>query len=143
MHMQGEPATMQQAPAYDDVAADVAAFLARRLDVLRARGVADERVALDPGYGFGKTVAHNLELLRRQPQLLALGRPLVVGLSRKSCLGTVTGRPVDQRLVPSVAAALAAVQLGARVVRVHDVAATVDALKVWQAAGLVGIDSQR
>ncbi|WP_157266879.1 dihydropteroate synthase [Azohydromonas aeria] len=138
MHMQGEPATMQLAPSYADVAADVAAFLAQRLDVLRAHGVADDRVALDPGYGFGKTVTHNLELLRRQPELLALGRPLLVGLSRKSCLGTVTGRPVDQRLVPSVAAALAAVQLGARVVRVHDVAATVDALKVWQAAGLVG-----
>ncbi|WP_066341685.1 dihydropteroate synthase [Azohydromonas lata] len=136
MHMQGEPATMQVAPAYDDVAGEVLAFLAQRLDALRARGVADERVVLDPGYGFGKTVAHNLELLRRQRELLALGLPLLVGLSRKSCLGTVTGRPVDQRLVPSVAAALAAVSLGARVVRVHDVAATVDALKVWQAAGL-------
>ncbi|MDZ5458982.1 dihydropteroate synthase [Azohydromonas lata] len=136
MHMQGEPATMQVAPAYDDVAGEVLAFLAQRLDALRARGVADERVVLDPGYGFGKTVAHNLELLRRQRELLALGLPLLAGLSRKSCLGTVTGRPVDQRLVPSVAAALAAVSLGARVVRVHDVAATVDALKVWQAAGL-------
>ena len=136
MHMQGEPATMQVAPAYDDIAREVATFLAQRLDALRARGVADERVVLDPGYGFGKTVAHNLELLRRQRELLALGLPLLVGLSRKSCLGTVTGRHVDQRLVPSVAAALAAVSLGARVVRVHDVAATVDALKVWQAAGL-------
>lgn len=136
MHMQGEPATMQVAPAYDDVAGEVASFLAQRLDALRVRGVADERVVLDPGYGFGKTVAHNLELLRRQRELLALGLPLLIGLSRKSCLGTVTGRPVDQRLVPSVAAALAAVSLGARVVRVHDVAATVDALKVWQAAGL-------
>jgi dihydropteroate synthase len=136
MHMQGEPATMQVAPAYDDVAAEVWAFLAQRLADLRARGVAEERVALDPGYGFGKTVAHNLDLLRRQRELLALGRPLLVGLSRKSCLGTVTGRPVDQRLVSSVAAALAAVALGARVVRVHDVAATVDAFKVWQAAGL-------
>lgn len=137
MHMQGEPATMQVAPAYDDVAAEVGAFLEERLTVLRAQGVADERIVLDPGYGFGKTVAHNLDLLRRQRELLALGRPLLVGLSRKSCLGTVTGRPVNQRLVPSVAAALAAVAHGAHVVRVHDVAATVDALKVWQAAGLV------
>jgi dihydropteroate synthase len=138
MHMQGEPATMQLAPAYGDVAAEVSRFLAEQLTRLRAHGVADERVVLDPGYGFGKTVAHNLELLRRQRELLALGRPLLVGLSRKSCLGTVTGKPVDQRLVPSVAAALAAVALGARVVRVHDVAATVDGLKVWQAAGLAG-----
>jgi dihydropteroate synthase len=138
MHMQGEPATMQLAPTYGDVAAEVSRFLADQLTRLRAHGVADERVVLDPGYGFGKTVAHNLELLRQQRELLALGRPLLVGLSRKSCLGTVTGRPVDQRLVPSVAAALAAVALGARVVRVHDVAATVDGLKVWQAAGLAG-----
>jgi dihydropteroate synthase len=136
MHMQGEPATMQLAPAYEDVAVEVGAFLAAHMERLRARGVTDERIVLDPGYGFGKTVAHNLDLLRRQRELLGLGRPLLVGLSRKSCLGTVTGRPVDQRLVPSVAAALAAVVQGARVVRVHDVAATVDALKVWQAAGL-------
>jgi dihydropteroate synthase len=136
MHMQGEPATMQLAPAYEDVAVEVGAFLAAHMERLRARGVTDERIVLDPGYGFGKTVAHNLDLLRRQRELLGLGRPLLVGLSRKSCLGTVTGRPVDQRLVPSVAAALAAVAQGARVVRVHDVAATVDALKVWQAAGL-------
>jgi dihydropteroate synthase len=136
MHMQGEPATMQLAPAYADVAAEVGAFLSTHMERLCARGVADERIVLDPGYGFGKTVAHNLDLLRRQRELLSLGRPLLVGLSRKSCLGTVTGRPVDQRLVPSVAAALAAVVQGARVVRVHDVAATVDALKVWQAAGL-------
>jgi dihydropteroate synthase len=136
MHMQGQPATMQLAPVYEDVAAEVGAFLAAHMERLRARGVVDERIVLDPGYGFGKTVAHNLDLLRRQRELLSLGRPLLVGLSRKSCLGTVTGRPVDQRLVPSVAAALAAVAQGARVVRVHDVAATVDALKVWQAAGL-------
>jgi dihydropteroate synthase len=138
MHMQGEPATMQLAPTYDDVAGEVSAFLGTRLAELRAHGVADERIVLDPGYGFGKTVAHNLDLLRRQRELLALGRPLLVGLSRKSCLGTVTGRPVNQRLIPSVAAALAAVAQGARVVRVHDVAATADALKVWQAAGLLG-----
>ncbi|NML15403.1 dihydropteroate synthase [Azohydromonas caseinilytica] len=141
MHMQGEPATMQVAPVYGDVAAEVGAFLAERLTALRAHGVADERVVLDPGYGFGKTVAHNLELLQRQRELLVLGRPLLVGLSRKSCLGTVTGRPVDQRLVPSVAAVLAAVTQGARVVRVHDVAATVDAMRVWQAAGLAGSNS--
>ena len=138
MHMQGEPATMQVAPAYGDVVAEVGAFLAGRLALLRAHGVAEERVVLDPGYGFGKTVAHNLELLQRQRELLTVGRPLLVGLSRKSCLGTVTGRPVDQRLVPSVAAALAAVVQGARVVRVHDVAETVDAMRVWQGAGLTG-----
>ena len=98
--------------------------------------MAEERVVYDPGIGFGKTIAHNLELLRRQPELLALGRPLLVGWSRKSTLASITGREMSERLVPSVAAALAAVEQGASVVRVHDVAATVDALKVWRAAGL-------
>jgi dihydropteroate synthase len=98
--------------------------------------VADERIVLDPGIGFGKSVAHNLDLLRRQSELLALGRPLLVGWSRKSTLGVLTGRDVSQRQAASVAAALAALQSGARIVRVHDVAATVDALKVWAAAGL-------
>jgi dihydropteroate synthase len=93
-------------------------------------------VVLDPGIGFAKTVEHNLALLRRQPELLALGYPVLVGWSRKSTLGALTGRPVQERLPASVAAALAAVQRGARIVRVHDVAATVDALKVWEAAGL-------
>lgn len=138
MHMRGDPATMQQRPAYDDVLAEVGEFLRERLATLDARGVAAERIVLDPGIGFGKSVEHNLTLLRRQRELLALGRPLLVGWSRKSTLGAITARPVGERLAASVAAALAAVQLGARVVRVHDVAATVDALKVWDGAGLVG-----
>ncbi len=138
MHMRGDPATMQQRPAYDDVVAEVSDFLRERLEALQARGIAGERIVLDPGIGFGKSVAHNLELLRRQRELLALGRPLLLGWSRKSTLGAVTGKPVEQRLAASVAAALAAVQQGARIVRVHDVAATRDALEVWGAAGLGG-----
>ena len=138
MHMRGTPATMQLKPEYDDVVAEVSAFLRSRCDALRARGVADERIVLDPGIGFGKSAQHNIELLRRQAELLALGRPLLLGWSRKSILGAITGRrAATERLVASVAAALAAVQHGARIVRVHDVAATVDALKVWHAAGLV------
>ena len=136
MHMRGDPATMQQRPHYDDVLREVGEFLDERLRACRNRGVADERIVLDPGIGFGKSVAHNLDLLRRQSELLALGRPLLVGWSRKSTLGALTGRDVSQRQAASVAAALAALQSGARIVRVHDVAATVDALKVWAAAGL-------
>ena len=134
MHMRGDPLTMQQLPRYDDVLAEVSTFLDQRLRACLARGVATERIVLDPGIGFGKSVAHNLELLRRQRELLELRRPLLVGWSRKSTLGTITGRDVSQRLAASVAAALAAVQAGASVVRVHDVAASVDALKVWAAA---------
>ena len=138
MHMRGDPATMQQRPHYDDVLVEVTEFLAERLSATRARGIADDRVVLDPGIGFGKSVAHNLDLLRRQRELTALGLPLLVGWSRKSTLGAITGREApNERVAASVAAALAAVQSGARIVRVHDVAATVDALKVWQAAGLV------
>ena len=135
MHMRGEPATMQAAPSYGDVVADVASFLSQRLLAATAAGVKSVRVILDPGIGFGKTPAHNWALMQRQSELLSLGRPILVGWSRKSTLGVLTGRPVEQRLPASVAAALCAVQRGARVVRVHDVAATVDALKVWQAAG--------
>jgi dihydropteroate synthase len=133
MHMQGEPRSMQAAPCYDDVLAEVAAYLLERLDAARSCGIAPDRIVLDPGIGFGKTPGQNLELLRRQAELSALGRPLLVGWSRKSTLGTLTGRPVGQRLAASLAAALAAVTRGARVLRVHDVAATVDALRVWQA----------
>ncbi|MED5621774.1 dihydropteroate synthase [Ideonella sp. BN130291] len=136
MHMRGEPGTMQGDPAYADVVGEVGRFLAERAAELRRQGIAAERITLDPGVGFGKTVQHNLELLQRQHELLALGYPLLVGWSRKSTLGALTGRPVAERLAGSVAAALAAVQRGARIVRVHDVAATVDALKIWQAAGL-------
>jgi len=134
MHMQGEPRAMQLKPSYRDVVAEVAAFLAERDAALQRRGVAAERIVVDPGIGFGKTPAHNLDLLRRQRELLAVGRPLLVGWSRKSTLGEVTGRPVDERVPASVAAALLAVDRGARIVRVHDVAATVDALAVWKAA---------
>lgn len=140
MHMRGTPEAMQQRPQYDDVVEEVAAFLLERADALRACGIADDRVAFDPGIGFGKSVVHNIELLRRQRELLAaLGsdRALLLGWSRKSTLGAITGRDVGQRQAASIAAALAAVQSGARIVRVHDVAATVDALKVWQAAGLL------
>ncbi len=133
MHMQGEPRTMQLAPHYDDVVREVGDFLRARRDALLAAGVARERIALDPGFGFGKTVAHNFALLARLHELTALGQPVLVGLSRKSMLGHATGRGVGERLHASVAAALLAVQRGARIVRVHDVAATRDALAVWQA----------
>ena len=136
MHMRGTPESMQHRPQYADVVDEVAAFLREREAALLERGIEPERIAFDPGIGFGKTVAHNTELLRRQPELLTLGRPLLVGWSRKSTLGAITGRAVGEREAASIAAALAAVQLGARIVRVHDVAATVDALKVWRAAGL-------
>ena len=137
MHMRGEPRSMQADPAYEDVVAEVGAFLAERAHVLTERGVARQRIVLDPGIGFGKTVAHNFELLRRQRELLGLGHPLLVGWSRKSSLGAVTGRQAGERMAASVAAALAALAAGASVLRVHDVAATVDALKVWRAAGLL------
>ena len=137
MHMKGSPATMQDAPAYDDVLDEVRHFLRARLQALTAAGIGLERITLDPGIGFGKTPAHNLALLRRQRELLTLGRPLLLGWSRKSTLGELTGRPVEQRLAGSLAAALAAVQQGGAVVRVHDVAQTVDALRVWGAAGLL------
>ena len=131
MHMQGEPGTMQSTPQYGDVIADVRGFLLARTAALRACGIAMNRIVLDPGIGFGKTVDHNLTLLRRQHELLEIGAPLLLGWSRKSTLGAVTGRPVHERQAASVAAALLAVQRGASIVRVHDVAATVDALTLW------------
>lgn len=134
MHMQGEPGSMQASAAYADVMAEVAAFLAARRDAALAMGIAADRLVLDPGIGFGKTVEHNLTLLARQAELLALGQPLLVGWSRKATLGIVTGRAVAERVAGSVAAALMAVERGARIVRVHDVAPTIDALKLWQAA---------
>ncbi len=135
MHMRGEPATMQSQAQYGDVVAEVAAFLAQRLATVEAAGISAERVVLDPGIGFAKSPEHNLALLQRQAELCGLlARPLLVGWSRKGTLGLMTGRPVGERLAASVAAALAAVHHGAAIVRVHDVAATVDALKVWQAA---------
>jgi len=134
MHMQGQPQSMQAAPGYVDVVGEVRAFLAGRLAVAVDAGIGAGRIVLDPGIGFGKLPQHNLALLARQDELLALGRPLLVGWSRKSTLGTVTGRAVGERLASSVAAALLAAQRGASVLRVHDVAATVDALAIWQAA---------
>ena len=133
MHMHGTPETMQQRPAYGDVIDEVVEFLRERTAALAGAGVANERVVVDPGIGFGKTVEHNLALLRRQQELLAIGRPLLLGWSRKSTLGAVTGRAVGERGAASLAAVLIGVQRGARIVRVHDVAATVDVLKVWRA----------
>ncbi|HET7863529.1 MAG TPA: dihydropteroate synthase [Burkholderiaceae bacterium] len=137
MHMQGEPKSMQWAPQYGDVVAEVREFLAGRAAALRGDGVAAARIVLDPGIGFGKSVDHNYALMLGQGKLLELGHPLLVGWSRKSALGVVTGRGVTQRQAASLAAALASVQHGARVVRVHDVAATVDVLNVWRKAGFL------
>ena len=133
MHMQGEPRTMQQAPQYDDVVADIMRYLSDRVAACEAGGIARNRLLVDPGFGFGKTKAHNLAVLNGLATFQRLGLPLLVGLSRKSMLGAVTGRTVEERLAASVAAALMAVERGARIVRVHDVAATVDALALWQA----------
>lgn len=134
MHMHGEPTTMQLGPMHGQITGTVRTFLQEQLQALQALGVASERIVLDPGVGFGKTVAQNFELLASQASLLSLGQPLLVGWSRKSSLGAVTGCAVDARLVPSVAAAVLAVERGARVVRVHDVAATVQAIQVWASA---------
>lgn len=137
MHMLGDPRTMQAAPAYadDDVTAEVVAFLQQRCTLLLDAGVKRERLCIDPGFGFGKTVAHNLEMMRCIDQMqTTLGLPLLAGLSRKSVLGAITGKPVERRLGSSVAAALFCVSRGARIVRIHDVAETVDALAVWHSA---------
>ena len=131
MHMQGEPRTMQVDPRYDDVAAEVAAFLEQQLAVAVAAGVREDRVCLDPGIGFGKTVEHNIELIRRLDVLLALGRPVLIGFSRKSSLRRLTGS--DDLLAASVAAALSAFEHGATILRVHDVRAHVDALTIASA----------
>jgi dihydropteroate synthase len=137
MHMQSTPATMQQNPDYGDVVADVIAFLAERADALVAAGIDRKRICVDPGFGFGKTVEHNFALLRATGRIeQELGLPVLAGLSRKSMIGAVTGRPVGQRLAGSLAGVLAAVAHGAKIVRVHDVAETVDALKVWHAANI-------
>ncbi|HEY3179457.1 MAG TPA: dihydropteroate synthase [Casimicrobiaceae bacterium] len=133
MHMQGEPRTMQSAPVYGDVVADVRHFLDERVVACRAAGIVEDRIAVDPGFGFGKTVAHNLRLLRELSAIALLGFPIVAGLSRKSTLGALTGRSADNRIAASIAAALSAVAHGASIIRVHDVGETVDALKVWWA----------
>jgi dihydropteroate synthase len=136
MHMLGEPRTMQDDPRYEDVVSDVKAFLEERLAFAVAEGVPEERVMLDPGIGFGKTLEHNLELLRRLDEIVALGRPVVVGTSRKSFLGRITGREVGERLPGTIATNVLALERGASVFRVHDVAPVRDALAV--AAATVG-----
>ncbi|HET8757765.1 MAG TPA: dihydropteroate synthase [Solirubrobacteraceae bacterium] len=130
MHMLGEPRTMQDDPRYDDVVDDIKAFLVARMEAATAAGIAEERIYLDPGIGFGKTLEHNLELLRRLDELVAIGRPLVVGTSRKTFLGRITGRDVTERVHATVATTVIAFERGAQVFRVHDVAATLDALQV-------------
>ena len=136
MHMRGTPQDMQADPRYDDVVAEVTDFLRAKTEALRGAGVAADRILIDPGFGFGKTVDHNLALLERLEVLAGLGYPVLAGLSRKGMIGRLTGREPIDRLAGSVAAALAAVSRGASVVRVHDVAATVDALKVWRAMSM-------
>lgn len=128
MHMQGNPRTMQENPRYDDVTTEVRDFLAARVRACVAAGIPSGHIVIDPGFGFGKTVAHNLELLARLDEIVALGQPVLVGLSRKSVVGKVTGAAVDERLPGSLAAAVLAVGRGARILRVHDVAETVQAV---------------
>ena len=130
MHMQGDPRTMQAAPTYDDVVGEIIAFLRERIAACTAAGIGRERILLDPGFGFGKTVTHNLELLRALGRFSALECPVLVGLSRKRMLGTFTGKPEKQRVAAGIAAAVVAVMNGARIVRTHDVPETVDALQV-------------
>ncbi|HYD62405.1 MAG TPA: dihydropteroate synthase [Noviherbaspirillum sp.] len=134
MHMQKEPQTMQLSPEYEDVTAEVIRFLHERVDAMDAAGIDRSRLCIDPGFGFGKTLEHNLVLLRNIDRMVEeIGVPVLAGLSRKSMIGAITGRPVEQRLAGSLAGALAAVAYGAGIVRAHDVAETVDALKVWAA----------
>lgn len=140
MHMAGTPATMQDNPSYEDVSREVYEYLARTLDAADRAGIALERICIDPGIGFGKTYEHNVALLRALSRLKTLGRPVLVGLSRKRILGKIVEREIGDRLTASVTSSLAATVLGADVVRVHDVAAMRDALRVWQV--LVGWNSQ-
>jgi len=135
MHMQGEPRSMQKAPRYVDVVSEVRDFLLARAQACMAAGIARNDIWIDPGFGFGKTLQHNLELLRQLPTLVETGFPVLVGISRKSMLGALTGRDVDRRLAASLAAALLALQRGALILRVHDVPETLDVLQIWLAAG--------
>lgn len=132
MHMLGQPKTMQDQPYYDDVVKEVTSFLEARCKVAMTASIPRTQLCIDPGFGFGKTLTHNLQLLRNLRSLCALGYPVIVGMSRKSMLGEMTGKPIAERMPASISAALYAAQQGAHIVRVHDVAATVDALKVWQ-----------
>ncbi len=133
MHMQGTPPTMQEAPTYGEVVAEVRSALLGFVERAQAAGIGSERIAIDPGFGFGKTPAHNLTLMRNLRTFAGLGFPLMVGLSRKSLIGDLTGRPLDKRLAGSVAAALMALEAGARLIRVHAVAETRDAIRIWEA----------
>jgi len=133
MHMQGQPRTMQTEPQYGDVVADIIEYLGERVAACEAQGIERSRLLIDPGFGFGKTLAHNLSLLAGLHAFTALALPILVGISRKSMLGALTGREVDDRMPASVAAAVIAVERGAHIMRVHDVGPTVDALKIWQA----------
>ncbi len=133
MHMQGTPATMQANPSYQDVVIEVYDFLARRIEWAQSHGIPRQQIAIDPGIGFGKTFEHNLEILRNLERFDTLGCPILVGLSRKGFLGSITGKPVSERTAATVAASLDACRRGARIVRVHDVAAMVDAIRVWTA----------
>ncbi|WP_052493921.1 dihydropteroate synthase [Nitrosospira sp. NpAV] len=137
MHMQGDPLSMQTDPRYDDVVAEVKDFLRQRLNAAQAAGISPEKLLIDPGFGFGKTLAHNIELLRHLDHFMELGVPVLVGLSRKSMLGKITGNEVGDRVHASVAAALLARAKGAKILRVHDVKATKDALAVYDAINMV------
>lgn len=136
MHMQGSPQTMQAQPEYLSVVDEVKAFLAVRLSVLQGAGIAKNKILLDPGFGFGKTLEHNLQLLKQLPAFESMGLPVLVGVSRKSMFGELLGRDVDKRLAGSLSAALIAAQGGAKIIRVHDVPETVDVLKLWHAVTL-------
>jgi dihydropteroate synthase len=142
MHMKGEPRNMQKDPQYDDVVSEVLNFLEERAGVLLEAGIARERLVLDLGFGFGKTLDHNLELMRALDRFVATGYPQLIGVSRKTMIGAITGRPTAERVAGSVAAAMMCVELGARIVRVHDVAQTRDALAVWQAVRLPHVGAE-
>jgi dihydropteroate synthase len=133
MHMQRDPLTMQFNPEYQNVVSEVMEFLSERANLLLSKGVEQNRIALDPGFGFGKSLVHNLEMLAKFDRFSELGYPVLAGISRKSMLGKITGKEVDQRLSPSIAAAIMAADRGAKIIRVHDVPDTVDALKLWEA----------
>ena len=137
MHMQGSPATMQQDPTYVDVVQEVKDFLSERIDAALGANIKQENIIIDPGFGFGKTIEHNLMLLKSLSEFRELGVPVLVGLSRKGMIGAITDKPVDQRLYGSLSAAVMAAMLGADILRVHDVAETLDAVKMVQALGQV------
>lgn len=132
MHMQGSPESMQDRPEYASVTEEVCEFLGQRMQAVRAMGIAEDRICLDPGFGFGKSLEHNLELTRSIPNLRKLGRPILVGFSRKSMIGAITGRDVSDRVAGTIVLNTLALQAGASILRVHDVAEAVDTIKVWQ-----------